>query len=893
MANVMAAATGASLGTLFVRLTADAMGLIKGMADAQSAVSLGAFGIGGAATKAAATVTGAFVVMGAVVTREAAKFEHAMVQSTSIMGNISATLRAELEATARTIALESVNSATDLAEALFYLSSAGYSAQQSIKLLPVVDSFAQAGAFNLDKATTLLADSLTALGLRTSNFTENAKEMVRVSDVLTKANILANGSVQGFAEALTNKAANALRLVNKSVEEGVAVLAAFAERGIKSRHAGEQLHMVLRDLQRTAIDNAHAYSLFNVQVFDSNGNMNNMADIIGDVERALSGMTDKQKRQTLELMGFQDRSLAATLALVGSSDAIRKYEAELKKAGGTTKEVADNRLTSFINQLVLTWHQIQDLFITVGMNLIPSLRELAVQIQDGVKWLKEYENQTGVLTGTLMTVIGVFKAMALAGVVVWTTLRSISTMIATSLTIELEVLEIAITTVISLFKRWQDAGFAIIKGMVEVARSIAGVSDVMDALIKRDLKGAKDAFISMAKEAGGALGGLTKEMAIAVVGSVVDVQEGVKNTVAVTKGLVKSEADEVVAQWATVADLSRKWFSSIEEPAKASVNKVADVTKSAADAAIKQSQKVVDTHYANVLEIELASKRATETMDKMDIPKLGKFESPFKGLIDPNIEKTVENSMEIKDAEKKLAALREIGKNEVGLTEEVQKRKLDAINYYTKRSQQLQMAQNQMALQSASSIFDSLGSMAKSFAGEQSTVYKAMFAASKAFAIADSIVKIQQGIAAAASLPWPANLAAMASVAAATANIVSSIQAIRLEFGGGKASGGPVSSGKAFLVGEKGPEIFVPSERGNIVPNDQLSNIGKGQPVRVIVNNHTDGRAEVTEHQDGDERVVDVVIRRVKNQIGAEIRERRGDITRALEGTYSLRRGKK
>ena len=52
-------------------------------------------------------------------------------------------------------------------------------------------------------------------------------------------------------------------------------------------------------------------------------------------------------------------------------------------------------------------------------------------------------------------------------------------------------------------------------------------------------------------------------------------------------------------------------------------------------------------------------------------------------------------------------------------------------------------------------------------------------------------------------------------------------------FGGKKASGGPVSSGKSFLVGEKGPELFVPRSSGTIVPNNKL---GGGGSTSVVVN---------------------------------------------------------
>lgn len=41
-------------------------------------------------------------------------------------------------------------------------------------------------------------------------------------------------------------------------------------------------------------------------------------------------------------------------------------------------------------------------------------------------------------------------------------------------------------------------------------------------------------------------------------------------------------------------------------------------------------------------------------------------------------------------------------------------------------------------------------------------------------------------------------------------------------FGGARATGGPVSSGKSYLVGERGPEMFTPSSAGNITPNNQM-----------------------------------------------------------------------
>lgn len=98
--------------------------------------------------------------------------------------------------------------------------------------------------------------------------------------------------------------------------------------------------------------------------------------------------------------------------------------------------------------------------------------------------------------------------------------------------------------------------------------------------------------------------------------------------------------------------------------------------------------------------------------------------------------------------------------------------------------QEIEAARNSMILTSASDTFGSLAEAAKGFAGEQSGVYKALFITSKAFAIADSIMKVQQGIANAMALPFPANLAAAATVAAQAASIVANIKAVQFADGG-------------------------------------------------------------------------------------------------------------
>jgi TP901 family phage tail tape measure protein len=338
--------------------------------------------------KTGKAMTTAFTVpitaVGGAAIKFAADFEKAMVSSLAIMGDVSEEMRTKMEQAAREVATTTRFSAVEAAESYFYLASAGLDAAQSIEALPRVAAFAQAGNFDMARATDLLTDAQSALGLTVKDTAQNMENMARVSDVLVKANTLANATVEQFSESLTNKAGAALRVLNKDIEEGVAVLAVMADQGLKGAAAGESLNIVLRDLQRAAIMNKEGFAEMNISVYDAEGNMNNMADIIGGLEGALAGMSDEQLRSTLMMLGFQDKSVSAMMALLGTSEAIREYEQDLRNAGGVTQEVADKQVQNFWDVLGLLKDRVIDAGITLGDTLVPILQDVVVPAVDKV-----------------------------------------------------------------------------------------------------------------------------------------------------------------------------------------------------------------------------------------------------------------------------------------------------------------------------------------------------------------------------------------------------------------------------------------------------------------------------------------------------------------------------
>jgi tape measure domain-containing protein len=198
--------------------------------------------------------------------------------------------------------------------------------------------------------------------------------------------------------------------------------------------------------------------------------------------------------------------------------------------------------------------------------------------------------------------------------------------------------------------------------------------------------------------------------------------------------------------------------------------------------------------------------------------------------------------------------------------------------------EQLEQARYQVSLSSATDLFGNLADITAQFAGEQSGIYKAMFIAQKAFAIAQSMIAIQQGIALAAANPWPLNLGAMASVAAATAGLVSNIASVGLSFdGGGYTGNGPRSGGLdgkgGFLAMMHPQETVIDHTKQRGGPGNASD--GGNVVVNLVEDSSRAGQVEQTTGPDG-EKVLQLWV--------AKIRAGGTPEALALEQAYGLKR---
>ena len=380
-----------------VMITGDARDLNKATKSGSQGMSL----LGAAAISAAKVVTSAISGIAAFSIREFARFDQAMTQSQAIMGDLSDSTKKAMSDVAREIGVTTTFAAHEAADAFYFLASAGLTAEQSIAAMPRVAAFAQAGMFDLARATDILTDAQSALGMGSDDAAENLANMTEISNVLVGIATKANASVEQFGEAFMRAGAR-IRMVGVPIEEAAAVLGAFADQGTKGAAGGEALSIILRDLPRAAGKNAQAFRALGIQVENADGSFRPMADIVQNFETALEGLSATQQATVFTTLGLT-RSVADNLSqLVGTSEKIRQYEADIRLMGDVTQEVADKQLQSFSNQLALTRAQFTNIALTIGEALAGPLRGFNLWLREQTPVIEAFVNNAIPAIGTFV-----------------------------------------------------------------------------------------------------------------------------------------------------------------------------------------------------------------------------------------------------------------------------------------------------------------------------------------------------------------------------------------------------------------------------------------------------------------------------------------------------------
>lgn len=295
---------------------------------------------GKAVAGATAKITkGLMVSVGAASINVGSQFEASMSQVAATMGmtaeeaNYSNEAYAKLANVAKEMGASTKFSASEAGEALNYLALAGYDADKACGALPTILNLAAAGGMDLAAASDMVTDSMSALGIAATG-----ENLTQFGDQLAKTAQKSNTSVAQLGEAILTVGGTAKTLAGGTTEMN-ALLGILADNGDKGAEGGTKLRNVMLSLQAPTDAAAKKLNSLGVSVYDAQGKMRPMNEVLGDLNASMGDMTDAAKQDTLSTI-FNKADLKSVTSLLSGTVAevsdistllSEKYQLNLEK----------------------------------------------------------------------------------------------------------------------------------------------------------------------------------------------------------------------------------------------------------------------------------------------------------------------------------------------------------------------------------------------------------------------------------------------------------------------------------------------------------------------------------------------------------------------------------
>lgn len=348
-------------------------------------------------------VTAGVTALGTAAVSTAANFESSMSQVQATMGitkDAMSTVNGEsvntmdtLSALAKKMGSETAFSASECAEALNYLALAGYDTQQMCDTLPTVLNLAAAGGIDLAAASDMVTDAMSALGMGV----DEAGTMV---DQMAKTASTTNTSVAQLGEGILTIGATAKTVKGGTAELNTA-LGILANNGIKGAEGGTHLRNVILSLQNPTDKAAACMEQLGLDVYDFEGNMRSLNDILGDLNTSMDGMTAAEKSNIIGQI-FNKTDLSSVNALLANTGSTwDDLQQSIIDSGGAAQQMADTQLDNLQGQITILKSALEGLAISFGELLLPAIKMIVGWVQKFVDWLNGMDEGTKKVVTTI------------------------------------------------------------------------------------------------------------------------------------------------------------------------------------------------------------------------------------------------------------------------------------------------------------------------------------------------------------------------------------------------------------------------------------------------------------------------------------------------------------
>ncbi|EKX80557.1 phage-like protein [Clostridium botulinum CFSAN001628] len=323
----------------------------------------------GITTKVSAPLAG----LGAIAVKTTADYDDSMSQLKAITNSSTEDMK-KLSDQAKDLGVKTRYSAKEASDSMVMLGQAGYRTTEIMNTMPAVLNLAQAGAIDLTQSTDVLVSSMSQFGIETKNASH-------VADVLSLGANKANLGVNDMAEAL-KYAGSMANTAGWSIEETASAIGLMSNYGIKGSQAGTALRGAISRLVKPSEASAEKMEALGIKVFDNNGKMKSLGEVIDEVKKGTSELTEEQKMNTLVTI-FGQEAIAGINALMNEGgDSVRKYADELKKSDGSAAKAAQTMEDNIGGAFRSLKSAMEGAAISIGSAAAPAIREITDKITE-------------------------------------------------------------------------------------------------------------------------------------------------------------------------------------------------------------------------------------------------------------------------------------------------------------------------------------------------------------------------------------------------------------------------------------------------------------------------------------------------------------------------------
>src|SRR5699024_8150834 len=179
-----------------------------------------------------------------------------------------------------------------------------------------------------------------------------------------------------------------------SIEDTAASIGFLGDAGIQGGQAGRQLRSGLQSLAAPTSQAADLMDELGIEVFDANGNMKSMPEVVGQLEKGLDGMSSQQKAAALETLFGADAMSAWSVLVNEGADELGIFSDELadsEGAAGNMADIMEDNLAGSMRSLKSALEGLAIGFSEIGEGPI---RSLVDKFTDLVRWFDSLNDTT-------------------------------------------------------------------------------------------------------------------------------------------------------------------------------------------------------------------------------------------------------------------------------------------------------------------------------------------------------------------------------------------------------------------------------------------------------------------------------------------------------------------